>query len=92
MSANTVDNAQVGRREVDRADPGSKRLRDLSPEDVERMLDKMAAAGLSHRTIVRVKSYLGQALAVAQGRRKVSWNVGRVAEMPETTSQMNGGH
>lgn len=49
------------------------------------MLDKMAAAGRSHRTIVRVKSYLGQALAVAQSRRKVSWNVARVAEMPETT-------
>lgn len=32
-----------------------------------------------------VKSYLGQALAVAQSRRKVSWNVARVAEMPETT-------
>jgi hypothetical protein len=61
----------------------TRSLRDLSPEDVEGLLDKVAA-GRSHRTIVRVKSYLGQALAVAQSRRKVSWNVARVAEMPET--------
>jgi len=83
-SANTVDNARWAVEKWIAPTLGSKRLRDLSPEDVERLLDKMAAAGRSHRTIVRVKSYLGQALAVAQSRRKVSWNVARVAEMPET--------
>ena len=84
-STNTVDNARWAVEKWITAALGSKRLRDLSPEDVERLLDKMAAAGRSHRTIVRVKSYLGQALAVAQSRRKVSWNVARVAEMPETS-------
>ncbi len=84
-SANTVDNARWAVEKWITPTLGSKRLRDLSPEDVERLLDKMAAAGRSHRTIVRVKSYLGQALAVAQSRRKVSWNVARVAEMPETS-------
>lgn len=83
-STNTVDNARWAVEKWIVPALGSKRLRDLSPEDVERLLDKMAAAGRSHRTIVRVKSYLGQALAVAQSRRKVSWNVARVAEMPET--------
>ena len=83
-SVNTVDNARWAVEKWITPALGTKRLRDLSPEDVERLLDKMAAAGRSHRTIVRVKSYLGQALAVAQSRRKVSWNVARVAEMPET--------
>jgi integrase len=83
-SVNTVDNARWAVEKWITPTLGAKRLRDLSPEDVERLLDKMAAAGRSHRTIVRVKSYLGQALAVAQSRRKVSWNVARVAEMPET--------
>jgi integrase len=83
-SVNTVDNARWAVTKWLTPELGTKRLRDLSPEDVERLLDKMAAAGRSHRTIVRVKSYLGQALAVAQSRRKVSWNVARVAEMPET--------
>jgi integrase len=84
-STNTVDNARWAVDKWIVPTLGSKRLSDLSPEDVERLLDKMAAAGRSHRTIVRVKSYLGQALAVAQSRRKVSWNVARVAEMPETS-------
>ena len=85
-SANTVDNARWAVEKWIVPTLGTKRLRDLSPEDVERLLDKMAVAGRSHRTIVRVKSYLGQALAVAQSRRKVSWNVARVAEMPETSA------
>jgi integrase len=84
-SVNTVDNARWAVEKWIKPTLGTKRLRDLSPEDVERLLDKMAAAGRSHRTIVRVKSYLGQALAVAQSRRKVTWNVARVAEIPETS-------
>jgi integrase len=83
-STNTVDNARWAVDKWITPALGTKRLRDLSPEDVERLLDKMAAAGRSHRTVVRVKSYLGQALEIAQNRRKVSWNVARVAEMPET--------
>ncbi len=83
-SVNTVDNARWAVKSWIKPHLGAKRLRELSPEGVERMLDAMAAAGRSHRTIVRVKSYLGQALDVALSREKVAWNVARVAEMPET--------
>jgi len=42
------------------------------------------AEGKARRTVARVRSYLGQALAVAERRGKVSRNVARLAEMPAT--------
>ena len=84
-SVNTVDNAKWAVTKGITPELGHVRVRDLTPEDVERMLNAMASAGRAQRTIVRVRSYLGQALAVAQARRKVSWNVAHIAELPETT-------
>lgn len=83
-SHNTVDNARWA---VDKwIEPylGSKRLRELEPEDVEMMLAKMVAAGRGRATVSRVRAYLGQALAVAERRNKVGRNVARISEMPET--------
>lgn len=84
-SVNTVDNAKWAVNTWIVPKLGSTRLRDLSPDDVERLLVVMAEAGKSRRTIVRVRSYLCQALAAAERRGKVARNVGRIAEMPVTT-------
>lgn len=48
------------------------------------MLAAMVKAGRARRSVSRVKSYLGQALGVAERRGKVSRNVARIAEMPAT--------
>lgn len=84
-SVNTVDNAKWAVNAWIVPHLGKQRLRDLGPDDVERMLAAMARAGRSRRTIVRVRSYLGQALAVAERRGKVARNVARISELPATT-------
>lgn len=80
----TVDNAKWAVEAWIRPALGSVRLRDLQPEDVEQLLAKMATAGKSRRSITRVRSYLGQALATAERRGKVARNVARLSEMPAT--------
>ncbi len=89
-SVNTVDNARWAVKNWIEPALGSKRLRDLQPEHVERMLIKMAKSGLARRSIARVKSYLGQALDVAQRRGKVNRNAARLAEMPATEPPEEG--
>lgn len=83
-SANTVDNAAWAVRKWIIPMLGTKRLRDLTPDDVESLLAKMATDGKSRRSVGRVRTYLGQALAVAERRGKVARNVARLAELPET--------
>ena len=63
---------------------GGKRLRELEPEHVDLLLARLAAAGMARRSVLRVRAVLGQALDFALKRRKVSWNVARLAEMPAT--------
>jgi len=83
-SVNTVDNASGLMRKWVVPALGTRRLVDLTPEDVETVLAHMVAEGKARRTVARVRSYLGQALAVAERRGKVSRNVARLAEMPAT--------
>lgn len=80
----TVDNARWAVEGWIKPALGTKRLKELEPEDVESMLTKMAAAGRARRSVTRVRSYLGQALAVAERRGKVGRNVARISEMPTT--------
>jgi len=80
----TVDNARWAVDKWIKPALGTKRLRDLAPEDVEFMLAGMVAVGRARRSVTLVRSYLGQALAVAERRGKVARNVARIAEMPET--------
>ena len=64
---------------------GARRpVRDLKPDGVEGLLAGMAQAGKSRSSINRVRSYLGQALAMAERRGKVARNVARLSEMPAT--------
>jgi integrase len=83
MSVNTLINYRWALAPVIES-LGSKRLRDLEPEDVERVLAKMASEGKARRSVVRVKTVFGQALDTAQRRNKASRNVARLAEMPKT--------
>lgn len=61
---------------------GSVKVTDLRPEDVERWMDAMAAAGYSKATISKTRSQLSQAYEFAIRRRSVSFNPARVAEAP----------
>lgn len=61
---------------------GSVKVGDLRPEDVERWMDAMAAAGYSKATISKTRSQLSQAYDFAIRRRSVSFNPARVAEAP----------
>jgi integrase len=83
-STNTVDSARWAVEKWIKPALGTRRLRDLEPDDVEALLATMAAAGKSRSSLVRVRSYLGQALSVAERRGKVARNVARLAEMPAT--------
>jgi integrase len=83
-SSNTVDNARWAAEHWIKPALGGRRLRDLEPEDVEGLLARMATEGKSRSSINRVRSYFGQALAMAERRGKVARNVARIAEMPAT--------
>ncbi|MDQ6837370.1 MAG: hypothetical protein M3137_03260 [Actinomycetota bacterium] len=49
---------------------GTKRLRELQPEDVETLLATMVAQGRSRSAVNRVRAYFAQALTVAERRGK----------------------
>lgn len=83
-SPNTLDNARWAVDTWLKPCLGGRRLRDLEPEDVEGLLARMSSAGKGRSSMNRVRSYLGQALAAAERRGKVSRNVARIAEMPAT--------
>jgi len=94
-STNTVDNARWAVDTWIVPALGNKRLRELEPEDVEGLLATMATAevdelgnvvrpAMARSSLIRIRSFLGQALAVAEKRGKVARNVARIAEIPAT--------
>ncbi len=84
MSVNTLTQLPVGSGAGRQRAWFACRLRELEPEDVERLLARLAREGKARRSVVRVRTVLGQALDTAQRRGKVSRNVARLAEMPKT--------
>jgi len=79
-----------------------KRLRDLTPNDVEDLLEHLAArtsrAGakkrrggrqkpLGHVSLLRIRSCLGAALTKAQARDLVDRNIARLVELPPAASR-----
>jgi integrase len=66
---------------------GSKRLRTLTVEDIERAFDRLADPGrrdgrpFGRAALVKLRSVLGQALDTAQRRGMVNRNVARIAEL-----------
>jgi integrase len=61
---------------------GRYKLRDLTPEQVDRLLRAKADAGLSKRYVGRIRSILADALSHAERRQLVSRNAGRLSIMP----------
>ena len=80
-SSNTIDNYTWAVRKHLIPALGSKRLRALRPEDVEKMLLSRAEAGMARNSLVRLRSVLNRALRDAQARHKLSWNVATVVGM-----------
>lgn len=81
-SSNTVDNYRWAVERHLKPALGSKRLRALSPEDVEGLLSGLADAGMARNSIMRVRSVAVMALKHAQRRELVARNAAELAEMP----------
>jgi integrase len=80
-SVNTVDNLEWA---VGHLKPalGKRRLRDLSPDDVDNMLRERAAAGLSRSSLARIHNALTRSLRNAERRGKVARNVATLVDVP----------
>jgi integrase len=63
---------------------GGIKVLELQPEHVERLLARLARAGMARNSVKRVRAVLGQALDTAMRRGKATRNVARLAEMPAT--------
>ena len=83
----TLDNYRWACRHLKPAPLGTKTLRELQPEHVELALQRLADAGLSRGSVVRVKTVLGQALDFALARRRVSWNVAKLKGLLPVTPE-----
>lgn len=62
---------------------GSRRLKDLQPEHVEKVLKAKAAAGYARSTVDRIKCVLRMGLAEAERRGEVSRNVATLVRTPK---------
>ena len=71
------------------AELGRIPLRRLQARDVERLLQKMAAEGLSTSTIRGCRSVLARSLDRAIRDRLITVNVARMAEVPEGTRRQS---
>jgi len=69
---------------------GRHRLRDLTPEHVDRFLRAKADAGLSRSSVGRLRSILTDALTHAERRQLVTRNAGRLSILPATTAAAAG--
>ncbi len=61
---------------------GKRRLRDLSPDDVDNMLRERAAAGMSRSSLVQFHNTLSRAIRNAERRGKVARNVATLVDVP----------
>jgi integrase len=61
---------------------GQRRLRDLTADDVDKLMCDMATAGYSKHTMVRVHGELARILRFAERRGKVMRNVATLVDVP----------
>ncbi len=61
---------------------GGRRLRDLSPENIEALLNRLARDGFARNSVMRVRSVLVMALKHAQRREIVVRNAAELSETP----------
>lgn len=81
-SSNTADNYRWAIEKHLKPALGARRLRELTPDDVESLLRDRAAAGMAKNSITRIRSVAVMALRYAQRRDLVGRNVAELAEMP----------
>jgi integrase len=81
-SVNTIDNLHWAIDLHLKPALGKRRLRDLSPDDVDKMLRDEAAAGLSRSSLVRIHNALTRALRNAERRGKINRNVATLVDVP----------
>lgn len=81
-SINTIDNLKWAVEHHLKPALGKRRLRDLSPDDVDDMLRERAAAGMSRSSLVRIHNALSRALRNAERRGKVARNVATLVDVP----------
>jgi integrase len=81
-SVNTVDNLKWAVDLHLKPGLGGRRLRDLSPDDVDAFLRAKATAGLSRSSLVRLHNALNRALRLAERRGKLSRNVAALVDVP----------
>jgi hypothetical protein len=79
VSPNTIDSYTWAFDKI-RPALGSRRLRELTPEDVENMLHSYE--GLAKSSLTRIRTCLGAALHEAERRSWVHRNVARLAHTP----------
>ena len=82
-SVNTVDNIKWVVDLHLKPGIGGRRLRDLTPDDVDKLLRGKAAAGMSRSSLVRMHSVLKRALRLAERRGKLSRNVAALVDVPD---------
>jgi integrase len=61
---------------------GTKRLRELTPDDVDRFLRHKFESGLSHSSVSRLRSALGSALRYGERYDFVGRNVAQLVDLP----------
>lgn len=64
------------------AELGSKRLRSLTPDEVERAFERIADRNISRGSLVKIRSVLSLVLDYAERRGLTTRNVAKVAELP----------
>lgn len=81
-SVNTIDNLKWAVEQHLKPALGKRRLRDLSPDDVDTMLRDRADAGMSRSSLVRIHNALSRAIRNAERRGKVARNVATLVDVP----------
>lgn len=83
-SSNTTDSYRWAVEHHLRPALGHIRLRQLRPEDVERLLKQRADEGMAKATVARIRAHAARALRWAQRRDFVARNSAELAELPAT--------
>ena len=68
-----------------------RRLKTLTPDQIEAALERRASAGLSRNSLIKLRSTLSQALAWAERRGLVAKNVAAIVELPARCTASQGG-
>jgi integrase len=86
-SVNTLDNIRWVIDHHLKPTIGRRRLRDLSPDDVDAMLRARAADGMARSSLVRIHNVLTRALRHAERRGTVARNVATLVDVPAGTAR-----